>query len=110
MSLYSVLESILVMAAVIFTLMGNITGNLMYILIGVILGVFAFLGALFITLRVKKDTGIDDVIFINAVVFPLMVAIIFTLGSINIGLAQYQVIWFDLGLAIAIFIYGKKLR
>jgi len=104
MSLYSVLESILVMAAVIFTLMGNITGNLMYILIGVILGGFAFLGALFITLRVKKDTGIDDVIFINAVVFPLMVAIIFTLGSVNIGLPQYQVIWFDLGLAIAMFI------
>jgi uncharacterized membrane protein YbhN (UPF0104 family) len=92
------------MAAIIFTLMGNITGNLMYILIGVVLGGFAFLGALYMTLRVKKETGIDDVIFINAVVFPLMVAIVFTLGSVNIGLSQYQVIWFDMGLAIAIFI------
>jgi hypothetical protein len=104
MSLYSVLESILVIAAAIFTLMGNITVNVMYILVGVILGVLAFLGALSMTLRAKKDTGIDDVIFINAVVYPLMVAIVFTLGSINIGLPQYQVIWFDLGLAIAIFI------
>lgn len=104
MSLYSVLESILVMAAVIFTLMGNITVNLMYILIGVVLGVLALLGALYMTLRVKKDAGIDDVIFINAVVFPLMVAIVFTLGSVNIGLLEYQVIWFDLGLAIAMFI------
>jgi len=104
MSLYSVLESILVMAAVIFTLMGNITVNLMYILIGVVLGVLALLGALYMTLKVKKDAGIDDVIFINAIVFPLMVAIVFTLGSVNIGLPEYQVIWFDLGLAIAMFI------
>jgi hypothetical protein len=92
------------MAAVIFTLMGNITVNLMYILIGVILGCLAFLGALSMTLSVKKDTGIDDVIFINAVVYPLMVAIVFTIGSINIWLPQYQVIWFDLGLAMSIFI------
>ena len=104
MSIYSVLESILIMAAVIFTLMGNITVNLMYILIGVILGVLALLGALYITLRAKKDAGIDDVIFINAIILPLMVAIVFTLGSVNIGLPQYQVIWFDLGLAIVTFI------
>ncbi|MBY9016350.1 MAG: hypothetical protein KGD68_11705 [Candidatus Lokiarchaeota archaeon] len=104
MSLYSVLESILVMAAVIFTILGNITVNILYILIGTIMGIIAFLVSLRISLKVKEDTGIDDIIFINAVVYPLMVAIIFTIGSIDVGLPNYQVIWFDLGLSIAVFI------
>lgn len=104
MSLYSVLESILVMAAVIFTILGNVTTDILYILIGTILGIIAFLGSLHISLRIKEDAGIDDVIFINAIVYPLMVAIIFTIGSIDIGLPDYQVIWFDLALSIAVFI------
>lgn len=104
MSLYSVLESILVMAAVIFTILGNVTINILYILIGTILGIIALLGSLHISLRIKKDAGIDDIIFINAIVYPLMVAIIFTIGSIDIGLSDYQVIWFDLALSISVFI------
>ncbi len=104
MSIYSVLESILVMAAVVFTILGNLTMNLLYILIGSILGIIALLGALYISLRIKEDAGIDDIIFINAIVYPLMVAIIFTIGSINIGLPNYQVIWFDLALSMAVFI------
>ena len=92
MSLYSVIESILVIAAVIFTILGNFTANILYILIGIMMGVLAFLGALYISLKIKEDAGIDDVIFINAVVYPLMVAITFTIGSVNVGLPAYQVI------------------
>ena len=104
MSLYSVLESILVMAAVVFTLLGNFTANILYILIGSIMGIIALLVSLQISLRIKGDAGIDDIIFINALVYPLMVAIIFTIGSINVGLPNYQVIWFDLALSMAVFI------
>ncbi|GAI75332.1 unnamed protein product, partial [marine sediment metagenome] len=104
MSLYSVLESILVMAAVVFTLLGNFTANILYILIGSIMGIIALLVSLQISLRIKEDAGIDDIIFINALVYPLMVAIIFTIGSINVGLLNYQVIWFDLALSMAVFI------
>lgn len=104
MSLYSVLESILVMAAVVFTILGNVTANILYILIGTILGIIALLGSLHISLRIKEDAGTDDIIFINAIVYPLMVAIIFTIGSIDIGLPNYQVIWFDLALSMAVFI------
>ncbi|MBY9009888.1 MAG: hypothetical protein KGD74_08495 [Candidatus Lokiarchaeota archaeon] len=104
MSLYSVLESILVMAAIVLTILGNVTVNISYILIGSILGIIALLGSLYISLRIKEDAGIDDIIFINAIVYPLMVAIIFTIGSINVGLSDYQVIWFDLGLSMAVFI------
>jgi hypothetical protein len=104
MSLYSVIESILVIAAVIFTILGNFTANILYILIGIMLGALAFLGALYISLKIKEDAGIDDVIFINAVVYPLMVAITFTIGSVNVGLPAYQVIWFDLALSMSVFI------
>jgi len=92
------------MAAVVFTILGNVTANILYILIGTILGIIALLGSLYISLRIKEDTGIDDIIFINAVVYPLMVTIIFTIGSIDIGLPNYQVIWFDLALSMAVFI------
>jgi hypothetical protein len=104
MSLYSVLESILLMAAIIFTILGNILSDLLYILLGTLLGFVAFVGALYLTLRVKKDAGVDDVIFINALIYPLIIAIILTIGSINIGLSQYRAIWFDLALIIAVFI------
>jgi hypothetical protein len=104
MSLLSVLESILIMAAVVFTILGNLTVNILYILIGTILGIIALLGSLQISLRLKEDAGIDDIIFINAIVYPLMVAIIFTIGSIEVGLPDYQVVWFDLGLSMAVFI------
>jgi len=76
----------------------------LYILIGTILGIIALLGSLYISLRIKEDTGIDDIIFINAIVYPLMVAIIFTVGTINVGLPNFQVIWFDLALSMAVFI------
>ena len=92
------------MAAVVLTILGNVTANILYILIGTILGIIALLGSLYISLRIKEDAGIDDIIFINAVVYPLMVAIIFTIGSIDIGLPNYQVIWFDLALSMAVFI------
>jgi uncharacterized membrane protein YbhN (UPF0104 family) len=36
--------------------------------------------------------------------YPLIVAIIFTIGTINVGLPNYQVIWFDLALSMAVFI------
>jgi len=92
------------MAAVVLTILGNVTANILYILIGTILGIIALLGSLYISIRIKEDAGIDDLIFINAVVYPLMVAIIFTIGSIDIGLPNYQVIWFDLALSMAVFI------
>ena len=92
------------MAAVVLTILGNVTANILYILIGTILGIIALLGSLYISLRIKEDAGIDDIIFINAVVYPLMVTIIFTIGSIDIGLPNYQVIWFDLALSMAVFI------
>jgi hypothetical protein len=92
------------MAAVVFTLLGNFTANILYILIGAIMGIIALLVSLQISLRIKGDAGIDDIIFINALVYPLMVAIIFTIGSINVGLPNYQVIWFDLALSMAVFI------
>jgi len=92
------------MAAVVFTLLGNFTANILYILIGAIMGILALLGSLQISLRIKGDAGIDDIIFINAILYPLMVAIIFTIGTINVGLPNYQVIWFDLALSMAVFI------
>jgi hypothetical protein len=92
------------MAAVVFTLLGNFTVNILYILIGTIMGFLALLGSLQISLRIKGDAGIDDVIFINAILYPLIVAIIFTIGTINVGLPNYQVIWFDLALSMAVFI------
>jgi len=104
LSLYSVLESVLVVAAFIITLIGNIFLNLLFILIGSMLGVLAFFGALFITIKVKKQAGIEDIIFINALVYPLMVVIVLTLGVIDLGLSQFQVLWFDLALIISVFL------
>ena len=110
MSLYSTLETFLLVIAGFLMIFGNVAGigdpaaGFPFLLIGSILGIVAFLLSLLITITNQSDADVNDIIFINSLIYPLLVGIVLSLGSLFDGDPVVQSIFLDLGLCMGLFI------
>ncbi|MHA1274217.1 MAG: hypothetical protein ACTSQP_10745 [Promethearchaeota archaeon] len=120
MSLYTTLETFLLVISGFLMIWGNIMGignpeaGLPWLIIGSILGIIAFLLSLLIT-ATNEGQDVNDIIFINSLIYPLLVGIVLSIGSLfdpnpkasaeaQMLSKNIQSIFLDLGLIMGLFI------
>lgn len=120
MSLYTTLETFLLVISGFLMIWGNIMGignpeaGLPWLIMGSILGIIAFLLSLLIT-ATNEGQDVNDIIFINSLIYPLLVGIVLSIGSLfdpdpnasaeaQMLSKNIQSIFLDLGLIMGLFI------
>ena len=75
----------------------------MVLAMGFLTSVFYFLFALLVTVTNRDDPDNKDMIFANMVATPLLVGVLFTIGSFLDALPSTQSVFLDAGLIIGLF-------
>lgn len=111
--MFAAVEIILAFLAIAFLVWGNILGiggisqtdvlAIMVLAMGFLTSAFYFLFALLVTVTNKDDPDNKDMIFANMVATPLLVGVLFTIGSFLDALPNTQSIFLDAGLIIGLF-------
>ena len=61
---------------------GNPMIGMPMLIVGTVLGIVALLLSLLITVSSREDKDVDDIIFINSFIYPLLVGIVLSIGSL----------------------------
>lgn len=111
---FVILEILLMGAAVVLMVIGNILAiggveqasiiALMVLALGFFASIMAFLFALLVSVTNREQTDVGDITAVNMVATPLIVGNIFTLGSFFDELPKTQSVFLDAGLIIGLFV------
>jgi hypothetical protein len=94
-----------VIVADFLLIVGNIQNrDPLFLGLGFLLSAVAFFATLFLTIRAKDETEVDDLTLINFLIYPLIVGVIFTIGAFFDNDIIVQTFWLNIGLIVGLFV------
>ena len=97
-----------IIAAGFFMIVGNFQEDVLFYGLGLLFSAIVFFAALFLTIRAKDETEVDDLTLINFLICPLIVGDIFTVGAWFGTILSFdrivQEFWLNLGLIVGLFV------
>ncbi len=105
-SIYMMFEICLVVASYILLFIGLIKPSDFFLLqiIGILTSVGGLALTILITIGAEGESDVDDITFVNALLYPLLVADILAIGSWLDALPVTQSIFLDFGIIMGLFI------
>ncbi|MHA1275316.1 MAG: hypothetical protein ACTSQS_18075, partial [Promethearchaeota archaeon] len=97
-------DALIVFSAGFLVIFGNLQANFFMMVLGIILSIIALSLTLLVTIGTEGESDVDDVAFINALIYPLLVGCVMTIGSWYDNDPVIQSMWLDLGLIMGLFI------
>lgn len=103
-SLFILIETAVVFIGGALLIFGLLSYNIGIQIWGIILSFIGFALTILITAGAEGEDDVDDITFVNALLYPLIVADVFAIGSWFDAIPTTQVLFLDLGVIMGLFL------